>query len=251
MHLTDHWAEDNVYSQNNLVTLKLGILGRFFKKNQMNGINVLIQSLAILVMEAVAKKSSEPFSLHTSTVGEAGGGEFTPFFNFKMKSTIKYTITLLTVQVYKGILPHPVCSSTLRGTILTRTSGNGGIMREYLVSASGMTSQAHLTAANPCQFEGRWTLMDTWMAIGTFRNFLMLGKRDLTLKYITCCCCKYCQHSRPWHTCPVQLEKKGLMQNTFHWKSWGTLGCSGHGSNRNSVGACTPVLSVRVPHRMN
>lgn len=40
----------------------------------MNRINVLIQGLAILVMEAVAKKkSSEPFSLHTSTVGETGG----------------------------------------------------------------------------------------------------------------------------------------------------------------------------------
>ena len=96
----------------------------------MNGINVLIQGLAILVMEAVAKKSSEPVSLHTSTVGEAGGGEFTPFYNFKMKSTIKYSITLLTVQVDKGILPHPMCSSTLRGTILVCTSGNGGIMRD-------------------------------------------------------------------------------------------------------------------------
>lgn len=128
-----------------------------------------------------------------------------------MKSTIKYTITLLKVQVDKVILPHPMCSSTLRGKILTCTSENGGIMREHLVSARGMTSQIHLTVANPCQLEGRWTLMDTWKTIGTFRNFLMLEERDLTWKYITCCCCRYCQHSRSWYTCSVQPEIKGLM----------------------------------------
>lgn len=211
MHLIDHWAEDNIYSQNNLLTFKAWHSWQIFFKNQMNRINVLIQGLAILVMEAVAKKkkkSSEPFSLHTSTVGETCGGEFTSFFNFKRKSTIKYTITLLTVQVDKGILPHPVCSSTLRGTILTCTSGNGGITREHLVVASGMTSQVHVTVANPCQFEGRCTLMDTWTAIGTFRNFLMLGERDLTLKYITCCCCRYCQHSRPGTHALSNLNKR-------------------------------------------
>lgn len=71
MHLIDHWAEDNVYSQNSLVTSKAWHSWQIFLKNQMNGISVLIQGLAILVMEAVAKKSSEPFSLHT--VGETGG----------------------------------------------------------------------------------------------------------------------------------------------------------------------------------
>lgn len=106
----------------------------------MNRINVLIQGLAILAYRKLSckKKSSEPFSLHTSTVGETGGGEFTSFFNFKRKSTIKYTIGFTNSSSDKGILPHPVCSSTLRGTILICTSGNRGITREHMV-ISGRT----------------------------------------------------------------------------------------------------------------
>lgn len=59
MHLIDHWAEDNIYSQNNLLTFKAWHSWQIFFKNQMNRINVLIQGLAILVMEAVAKKKKK------------------------------------------------------------------------------------------------------------------------------------------------------------------------------------------------
>lgn len=94
------------------------------------------------------QKRCELFSLHTLILDEG-----TYFLGFKIQSTVRYAIALMTEWPISKVLTGS--KRTRCSEILPCASGDGEMTGWTLVGARGMASQMRWIGANPCQLGGR------------------------------------------------------------------------------------------------